>query len=147
APQHPENLPRSDEVRRPHATGKVGKRSAQIGDLPEGEGDRDRLSQLGVVIDGREQIEQVVLELRQVFEDVPTTGVEEVDDPHVVVRVYQDVGRVEIAVHVRHEVVVLRGERGACEELVVEAADVRQLESAGEVDHRAGRGRHHGCDG
>ena len=102
---------------------------------------------MGVVIDGREQIEQVVLELRQIFEDVPTTGVEEVDDPHVVVRVYQDVGRVEIAVHVRHVVVVLRGERGACEELVVEAADVRQLESARELEHRLGRVRHQGCDG
>ena len=134
-------------MRRPHIIGNVGKRGAQIGDLPEGAGDRDRLSQLGIVLDGREQIEQVVLELRQVFEDVPTTGVEEVDDPHVVVRVDQDVGRVEIAVHVRHVVVVLRGERGACEELVVEATDVRQLESAGELEHRPGRVRHQGRDG
>lgn len=54
APQYPENLPCSDEVRRPHVLGKVGKRGPQIGDLPEGEGDRDRLSQLGIVIDGGE---------------------------------------------------------------------------------------------
>jgi hypothetical protein len=62
------------------------------------------------------------------------------------VRVDQDVGRVEISVHVRHVVVVLRGERGACEELIVETADVRQLESAGELEHRPGRVRHQGRD-
>jgi hypothetical protein len=50
-------------------------------------------------------------------------------------------------VHVRHVVVVLRGERGAYEELLVEAADVRQLEFAGELEHRPGRVRHQGRDG
>jgi hypothetical protein len=89
---------------------------------------------LRVVVDRRDQVQQVVLELREVLEDVRSAGMEEVDDPHVVVRIDQDVGRVQIAVHERHVVVVLHGKRGSREELLVEAADIRQLEAARKLE-------------
>ena len=144
--QHPEHLPRPDEVGGAHVVGAVGERGPQIGDRAEGAGDRERLSQLGVVLDGREQVEQVVLELGQVLEHVPGTGVEEVDDPDVVVGVDQDVGRVEIAVHVRHVVVVLRWQRVVGQEVLVEAADVGQRHPAGELEHLRPRLRGDGGD-
>ena len=65
-----------------------------------------------MVGDGREYEQDVVFELRQILEDVPLCGMEEVDDPDVAPGVHEDVGGVEVTVYVRHVVELVVGQRG-----------------------------------
>jgi hypothetical protein len=122
--QHLEHLPRPDELRRVHLVRAVGKLGVEVGNSAEGTGDSEGLQELGSVLDGREQVEQVVLKLSQILQHVPGSGMEEVDDPDVVAGIDQNVGGIEVAVHVGHIVVVLRWQPVVGQEVFVEPADV-----------------------
>ena len=88
-----------------------------------------------MVGDGREYEQDVVFELRQILEDVPLCGMEEVDDPDVAPGIDEDVRGVEVTVYVRHVVELVVGQRGIRQELVVEPARVADGEPAREVEY------------
>jgi hypothetical protein len=133
--QHLEHLPGPDELGRAQLAGAAGEVGLEVGNRAQGAGDGDGLQKLGGVFDRRKQVEQVVLKLGQVLQHVPGSGLEEVDDPDVVVGVDQDVGGVEVAVHIGHVVVVVRRQPVVGQEVVVELADVGQRHPSGEVEH------------
>ena len=128
--------PCPDELGGAQARDMLGQRGLEIADLQERPGERDRLVEIVIVHRGQD-VEKVVLELGHVLEHMALAGVEEVDHPHVAAGVHQDVRRVQVPVDERHVVVVAIGKALARQELVVEAADVRDLDVAPQLDgHR-----------
>ena len=125
APQDARRLPGPHEARvgDPQRLGRRQRRS-QIVDLAQPVGQRQRLGQRGVVLERREDVEEIVLELEKILEDVPRPGVEEVDEPHVPLRVEDDVRAVQVAVDPGHPRLLLRAARQIGQRALVEPADV-----------------------